>query len=157
MREKREWVEPDVRAKKNANSRTAELKDRAVIRLLRIMRSGDKADVLASRMFPIENGAERDSLEFQAKLAALPKLVQFAYHKGRYDDLRKELKELGDGPNRRKFELMKPTIERQIAEVEDEMYGLYDEIKAERAEEAAEKKARGMPGWLPRKLSVRLE
>ena len=123
--------EIDVRVKQNKSSKTAELKDRAAERLTRLLKFGERADKLAARMLPVRDGTEKDALEFQAKIAGLPKLVQFAYHRGRYNDLRKELKALNDGGNRRKFELMEPIIQREIADAEDKMYDLYDEIKAE--------------------------
>lgn len=130
MEEKKARPELDVRIKQNKNSKTAELKIKASERLLQLLRFGEKADRLASRMFPIGDG-EKDSLDLQARIAGLPKLVQFAYHRSRYDDLRKELKALSESKNRRKFELIGPTIEREIAETESIMYDLYDEIKSE--------------------------
>lgn len=130
MEEKKPRPEIDVRVRQNKNSKTAELKDRAAERLTKLLKFGEKADRLAARMISIASGAERDALDFQAKIANLPKLVQFAYHRGRYDDLRRELKALGEG-NKRKFELMSPVIQREIADAEDKMYDLYDEIKSE--------------------------
>lgn len=74
------------------------------------------------------NKKDKEYLEFQNKLARSPKIVQFAYHKARRDNLVKELRELGN-VNEFKKKIMMGIVEKEIREIEKTLEELYEEIK----------------------------
>jgi len=111
---------------------TTDLKNQAANRLAALMKDGSRADRLAC---PSENRTdtqEKRAMDFQREFADSPLITQFAHRNNKLQDLRDELKELEEKGNRRKLEFMKPIIEREIAEQEEEMRDLYREIKNER-------------------------
>jgi hypothetical protein len=97
-----------------------------------LMKKGSQADRLTRKAEPITDRQQLDDLAFRNKLAESPKIVQFAYWRGRLDELRAELRELEESKNARKIGQAAPIIKMQIEEVENTMRELFDEIKKER-------------------------
>jgi hypothetical protein len=118
--------------KNSKSSRTNELKDRAAHRIALLLKKGPQADRLARKAEPITDKKHLEALAFHNKLADSPKIVQFAYHRGRLETLREELKALLDSDNKRKVEFNEPAIRRDIEETEETMRELFQEIKMER-------------------------
>lgn len=113
-------------------SKAQELRDRAAQRILMLMKKGSQADRMTRKAEPITDRQQLDDLAFRNKLAESPKIVQFAYWRGRLDELRKELSDLEATGNKRKIDLAAPVIKVQIETVENTMRELFDDIKQER-------------------------
>lgn len=115
-----------------SESRAMELRSRASKRILMLMKKGSQADRMTREVEAITSKQQLDDLAFRNKLAESPKMVQFAYWRGRLDELRKELSDLEATNNKRKIDLAAPTIRTQIEAVENTMRELFEEIKQER-------------------------
>jgi hypothetical protein len=120
------------RPKSGRNSRTQELRDRAAQRIIALLKKGPQGDRLTRRAEPISDPRQLEYIAFHNKLASSPKLVQFAYWRGKLNELREELKLLEETGNARKVEQNAPTIKSQIEEVENTMRELFEDIKRER-------------------------
>jgi len=116
----------------SSGSRATELKSRASSRILKLMKLGSQADNMTRKEEPITDEKQLNNLQFHNEFAESPKIVQFAYWRSILDERRKELKELEETNNKRKFDLISPTIKTQIEIAEKAMRELFDEIKQER-------------------------
>jgi len=115
-----------------ARAGTTELKNRASYRILMLMKKGSQADYMARKVEPITDKQQLNDLKFRNKLAESPKIVQFAYWRGRLDELKKELTDLEATENKRKIDLTAPTIKIQIETIENTMRELFENITKER-------------------------
>jgi hypothetical protein len=121
-----------LKPRNNNSSRTNEFKDRAARRIALLLKKGQEADRLARNIEPIIDARHLEALALHNNLASTPKLVQFAYHRGKLEELRVELQELLVDNNKRKIWFNEPTIRRNIEEIENIMKELFQEIKMER-------------------------
>jgi hypothetical protein len=113
-------------------SNALELRNRAAQRIIALMKEGSQADRLTRKEEPITDKRQLDDLEFRNKLAETPKIVQFAYWRGKLEELRLELKEVEDSNNPKKISQMLPTIKLQIELVENTMREIFETIQQER-------------------------
>ncbi len=116
-----------VRPKVSNCPRTTRLKDEASTRLLLLMKKGPTIDKFNRVVKPMCKKQE-EQIRFQNKLAAEPHIVQFAFHRSKMNELIKELKELEQCGNDRKYKFKEPVIRQEMAEVKKQMEDLGEVI-----------------------------
>jgi hypothetical protein len=117
-----------VNTKNKLRNKTNELQRDATSRLVSLIKYGQKSDRLA-RVEEEPNDQEIIQIKDVNDINKQPKIVQFAYHRGRLNDYRRELELLMKSGNKYKIELMKDTIEQQIKETEKIMKEIFDDIR----------------------------